>query len=120
MLKAVREYDKAGKLDDIQKLIVRKVRPPEELYDVTKDPHEINNLADDPAYKAKLVEMRGRLDTWMKETNDLGRTPETAEMYDSDMAPYLNKFKGAKANPVQKKIIVDNIALMKKWAKEGK
>ncbi|MDF1812817.1 MAG: sulfatase [Verrucomicrobiales bacterium] len=120
ILKAIRECESAGELDDVQKLVVRKVRPPEELYDVSNDPHEINNLAADPAYTDKLKEMRARLDTWMVETNDLGRIPESEQMYESDMEMYRNKFKGKRANPVALKIIEDNIALMKKWAAEGK
>ena len=91
-----------------------------ELYDLVKDPDERNNLAEDPAYADQLAAMRNHLDTWMEETNDLGREPETMARYDSDMAPYLGKFKGAKANPTQKKTIADNIALMKQWAAEGK
>lgn len=119
ILIAIREYHKAGKLDDVQSLVVRDVRPPEELYDVSNDPHEVNNLAADPAYTAKLEEMRGRLDVWMEETDDKGRTPEPAEMYDSDMAVYLQTIK-RRGTASHLKVIEDNIALMKKWALEGK
>ena len=44
---------------------------------------------------------------------------ESAEMFDSDMAVYLNAMK-RKNSPAHLKVIEDNIALMKKWAKEGK
>jgi N-sulfoglucosamine sulfohydrolase len=43
---------------------------PEQLYDTLFDPYERRNLAQDPAQKAVLDEMRGRLDRWMKATND--------------------------------------------------
>ncbi len=51
-------------------------KPPEELYDVKADPHEINNLAGSPQYQAILKEMRAALDKWRKETKDLGDVPE--------------------------------------------
>jgi hypothetical protein len=34
------------------------------------DPNEANNLAYDGRYGATLVEMRARLDRWMRDTND--------------------------------------------------
>ena len=117
---ALRDYHARGKLNATQQLLFRKVRPPEELYDLQSDPHEINNLASDPAFAGKLREMRGRLDDWMVRTNDHGRQPESAKMFDSDMAVYTNKFRSAKGNPAHLKIIEDNLALMKKWASEGK
>jgi len=42
----------------------------EALYDVIFDPNETRNLASDPVYAKALGEMRGRLDAWMKRTND--------------------------------------------------
>jgi N-sulfoglucosamine sulfohydrolase len=42
----------------------------EELYDLVIDPQEGNNLADDPAHAGKLMEMRRRLDAWMRRTDD--------------------------------------------------
>ncbi|MFT5093728.1 MAG: arylsulfatase A-like enzyme, partial [Porticoccaceae bacterium] len=117
ILIALRESHRAGTLNETQQLLFRDVRPPEELYDVKNDPHEINNLANDPAFAGRLKEMRGWLDTWMVETDDKGA--ESAEMYDSDMAVYLNAMK-RKNNPAHLKVIKDNIAVMKKWAAEGK
>jgi len=121
ILIALREWNEAGKLNEVQSLLFREVRPEEELYDVNADPHEVKNLAGDPDYAEQLKELRGRLDTWMEETGDQGRVPESQEMYDSDMAPYLKKFTtSGKEDPEQLKIISDNIALMKQWAAEGK
>jgi len=117
ILIALRESHQAGTLNETQQLLFRDVRPLEELYDVNNDPHEINNLANDPAFADRLKEMRGWLDTWMVETDDKGA--ESAEMYDSDMAVYLNTMK-RKNNPAHLKVIKDNIAVMKKWAAEGK
>jgi arylsulfatase A-like enzyme len=45
-------------------------RPAEELYDLSKDPHEINNVAGRPAYAAAQKQLRAQLDQWMKDTAD--------------------------------------------------
>jgi len=120
VLIALREYDQAGKLNQTQQLLFRKVRPPEELYDVRNDPHEINNLAADPRYAARLKQMRKRLETWMADTGDQGRQPESARMYNSDMDVYTKRLANPKFPPSQLKTVEKNIALMKKWAAEGK
>ena len=101
------------------KLVTRQVRPPEELYDVNADPFEINNLANNPKYAKKLKEMRRRLNQWMKKTDDKGRQPESARMFDSDMKVYLDTIK-KRSTPEHYQTIADNIAVMKKWAAEGK
>ncbi|HEX5928936.1 MAG TPA: sulfatase [Solirubrobacterales bacterium] len=44
--------------------------PVEQLYDLVLDPSEGHNLAGDPARVEVLAEMRGRLDRWMRETDD--------------------------------------------------
>jgi arylsulfatase A-like enzyme len=119
ILKALRQWNRAGKLNEVQQLLFRDTRPPEELYDVHNDPHEIKNLANNPAFSGKLKELRGRLNVWMKETDDKGRQPESAAMFDSDMAIYVNTLK-RRSTPSHVKVVEDNIALMKKWAAEGK
>lgn len=45
-------------------------RPLEELYDLEKDPHELKNVAADPAYAAVLKDLRARLKEWQKKTRD--------------------------------------------------
>lgn len=64
-----------GKLKEPEKLFFEH-RQPEELYDITVDPHEIDNLVDNPEYKDVLKKMRKVLERWMDETNDLGHIPE--------------------------------------------
>ena len=51
-------------------------RPPEELYDLAVDPHEVNNLAKDPAYAAVLERMRGALAAWRERVPDYSDEPE--------------------------------------------
>jgi arylsulfatase A-like enzyme len=47
-----------------------RIVPVEQLYDLVLDPAEGANLAADPAHAEALAEMRGRLDAWMRETDD--------------------------------------------------
>jgi arylsulfatase A-like enzyme len=57
-------------------------RPEEELYDLETDPHEKNNLADDPAHQETLVRLRERVEEWMESTDDRlleGDWPPTSE-----------------------------------------
>ena len=45
-------------------------RPKEELYDLAKDPNELKNIADDPAYADVLKDLKGKLLAWQKATKD--------------------------------------------------
>ena len=45
-------------------------RPAEELYDLTKDPNEVHNLANDPASATTRNDLRRRLRAWQRDTND--------------------------------------------------
>ena len=71
-----------GKLNHYQLLFMAKNKPVEELYNIKADPHELNNLANDPAYKEILVKLRGHLKDWRRKHTDKGlldrykRTPE--------------------------------------------
>ena len=56
-------------------------RPAEELYDLSADPHELNNLADDPDYNEIKTKLGARLEAWMEETGDQGAEPEGDEEY---------------------------------------
>jgi uncharacterized sulfatase len=75
-MKEWRRLNAEGKLVGPQQLFFTKNRPVEELYDTETDPHEVNNLADAPKYQDVLKKMRQALETWQKETNDLGHIPE--------------------------------------------
>ena len=55
-----------------------------------------------------------------KQTHDQGRQPESAEMFDSDMAVYVGQLKARQHDPAHIKTIQDNIRLMKRWAAEGR
>jgi arylsulfatase A-like enzyme len=42
----------------------------EQLYDLTLDPNEMRNLAEDSSHAGVLEELRGRLRSWMEDTDD--------------------------------------------------
>jgi len=114
----LRELYAAGKLNEAQSLQLAEIRPEEELYDLTQDPWEINNLSEDPAYQDVLSDFRALLSWWVMDTDDKGRYPESLELYDSDMTPYLKTLKSRKPESAVK--VEANIQLMKTWRMEGK
>ena len=63
------EYDKAPGVKRLFDLSFGK-RPAEELYDCRNDPFQMNNLAEDLAYKAKKQELATRLTAYLKATAD--------------------------------------------------
>ncbi|MBM3734442.1 MAG: sulfatase [Acidobacteria bacterium] len=59
-------------------------RPAEEFYDVNADPHQVRNLAADPAHHAALADHRTRLEAYLRKTGDPrieGRDPWQAYAY---------------------------------------
>jgi len=63
-------------------------RPAEELYDLRTDPHQITNVAADASYAGTLVQLRARVDDWMRKTQD----PRVDPAYDGwDKFPYYGK-----------------------------
>ncbi len=51
-------------------------RPREELYDTLADPHQVVNLAADPAHATTLARLRGELRRWLEEVRDVAFLPE--------------------------------------------
>lgn len=68
-----------GKLKPGMEAWFAPTKPIEELYDVEADPHEMHNLASDPAYKDKLEELRKAFRGWLGEVGDMSYMSE-AEM----------------------------------------
>ncbi len=63
-------------------------RPAEELYDLRKDPDQLDNVAMQSEYSETLRALRARVDDWMKQTND----PRLDPAYDGwDHYPYYGK-----------------------------
>ncbi|MGB5356002.1 MAG: sulfatase [Eudoraea sp.] len=76
MMQNLRELYKKDALNKEQALWLQPSKPQEELYDLKKDPFELNNLASNPAYQDSLNSLRKLLKTWIRETKDLGKYPE--------------------------------------------
>ncbi len=76
------EMHAAGKLNENQKDIFQIPRPEEELYRVSKDPHQFTNLADNPEYAATLEEARGLMTRWVEETGDTVPADPTPDRQD--------------------------------------
>ena len=55
---------------DFKYIVYNKGEIKEQLFDLTNDPGEINNLAVNKTYKKKLVAMRNYLNQWCKENGD--------------------------------------------------
>ena len=75
-MKEIRRLKAAGELPAAALLFAGDRKPPEELYDVEADPHEIRNLARDPKYAPVLKRMRAEHERWLRDTLDLGGIPE--------------------------------------------
>ena len=74
-------------------------RPAEELYDLRKDPHQINNVAGQPDYAAAQGRLRAQLDQWMNESAD----PRAVKDDDHwDRYPYFGGGNGAKKKATAK------------------
>lgn len=105
MQELLRLRDEGG-LDEYQAQWFRTSKPDEELFDTWTDPHELHNLADDPAHADKLTELRAEMDRWMNTTGDKGFIPE---------ADLLEQFWPGREQPVTAPVVFsrdgDRIAL---------
>lgn len=65
------KMEAAGKLDPAtQRDIFLVPRPADELYRISKDPHQLTNLAARPEHAPVLEQLRALLDRWADETGD--------------------------------------------------
>jgi len=83
--RAVKEWEKMfyeGKLNDVQAAFW-KTKPYEELYDIKKDPHNVNNLAGNPDYAKVLARMSDATNRWIEETLPMDVIPEPM-MFETD------------------------------------
>lgn len=78
----LKELDAAGQLTPAQKFLTAPRMPPEELYDLANDPHQIHNLAAStkPEDQAVLARLRGAVEKWIVDSDDQGRFPEPPEV----------------------------------------
>ena len=65
-----------GQLNEAQALWFRDSKPEIELFDTEADPHEINDLADNPNFESVKTELLEELDRWLTSINDQCMIPE--------------------------------------------
>jgi N-sulfoglucosamine sulfohydrolase len=72
----MRNLHAEGKLTPAQANFMAPTKPPEELYDLKNDPHELHNLVNSPEHQKILKRMRAAHIKWLHQTGDLGLIPE--------------------------------------------
>ena len=89
----LRRLHEEGKLKGDEAWLLADTIPAEELYDLTADPHEMNNLVASPQHQEVLDELRKALYGHMLSVRDTGLLTE-AEMYDRfPGSPYVGMHK---------------------------
>ncbi len=76
-----------GTLNAAQQAFMQAQKPAEELYDLEKDPCEVNNLAGEPAYQSEISGLRAALDRWVADSGDQGDLPEAPSAIPDDDKP---------------------------------
>ena len=72
IMQVIRREEAAGRLNAVQSVFVAASRDREWLFDTEADPWEVHNLAGDPAYATKLVELRDACQKWVEHCGELG------------------------------------------------
>jgi uncharacterized sulfatase len=104
-----RELFKDGQLNMEQQLFFSP-RPAEQLFDLSKDPYEVNDLSKNPVFRKKLMEMRTKLSNKTKEVNDLSFYPESY-MIDNALLDTIS-FGKKRSTEISRLVDVANLALL--------
>jgi hypothetical protein len=59
-------------------------RPVEEFYHTADDPHQLRNLANDPAFAGTKARLAGILDRWIDETGDAAPENLSRDSFDRE------------------------------------
>ena len=76
MMAEMRALAGEGKLSPLQAAYFATPRPAEELYDLRADPHEVRNLAGNPAHAGVKAELSAALSAWRARVGDPGLMAE--------------------------------------------
>jgi uncharacterized sulfatase len=104
-----RELFKDGQLNMEQQQFFSP-RPAEQLFDLSKDPYEVNDLSKNPVFRKKLMEMRTKLSNKTKEVNDLSFYPESY-MIDNALLDTIS-FGKKRSTEISRLVDVANLALL--------
>jgi len=96
-------YD-AAKTDPKAAAIVKRyhTRPEFELFDLAKDPNELNNLADHPEYKGKFAKLRAELKAWTTAQGDELQAHRDPYLTSAPIPEIKRKPRKKKAKPTSK------------------
>ncbi len=79
---AMLKLESAGKLPAAQRTCFITPRAPWELFDLQRDPGELHNLFDDPAYQSVRTKLTDALSRWTIETDDYLPSKRTPDEFD--------------------------------------
>ena len=100
--KEMRRLAAAGELEPGLAHFMAPTKPPEELYDIQADPHELRNLASDPSYADELATLREVFRRWTLDTVDAGYIPEQMLRDGAERAGSEYAFARSKAYPLER------------------
>ncbi|MDP6524579.1 MAG: sulfatase-like hydrolase/transferase [Kiritimatiellia bacterium] len=84
----LRRLNSEGKLKNDEAWLLSERTPAEELYDLSADPHQMNNLSESADHADTVIRMRKILYTRMQEIRDTGILPETEMRKRYAQGPY--------------------------------
>ena len=87
----LRAMQKKGELTEAQADVFRVPRPPEMLFDVSNDYHELKDLAGDPNHKETLEHLRKIMDQWQDRTGDTVPEKLTGDYIDRETLQWQDK-----------------------------
>ena len=96
-------------LPDVQSTCFRVPRPREELYDLTTDPHELNDLARDPAHQDTLERLRAEYKQWRLRTREQIprlRTPDEFDRVTGKPTPARIRPRWSKAKMIEEGVLL--------------
>lgn len=73
----LRRLDGEGKLHGDQAWLMRRTKPVEELYDLSSDSWQLNNLAGNPTHRGRIHAMSKAMFDWQVRIRDTGLLPES-------------------------------------------
>lgn len=88
---ALKTQRDAEKLTQAQHDVFLKPRPTEELYMVNDDPHQLNNLVNNPAYASDLQRLRNLMNEWSEATADDVPEQLSADSFDRETGNRIHK-----------------------------